>query len=454
MEGESEILTVRELVQRGVLERPMDGNHGELHPKSTDFVAEGIPFIMASDLVHGQVDTRNCAFISEQQARSLRKGFAKTGDVLLSHKATMGRTALVGEIQTPYLMLTPQVTYYRVRDSRRLDARYLKTYFDGPEFQELLERWGNKGSTRSYLGISAQLDLPIKLRPITEQRAIAGILGVLDDKIELNRRMNATLEAMARALFKSWFVDFDPVRAKAEGRAPCGMDAETAKLFPSHFVDSEAGPIPGGWRAASLGDCVTLKRGTTYKGMLVGEPGPALLGLGSIRPGGGFRSDGFKTYGGECPPALMLRPSDLYVSLKGATKDGEMIGSVARVPKLVPSGRLTQDTVKLEIQNRLLPRFLYRLLLTPEYRTYCANRAMGSAVVALSREDFLSYPLPLPDASVLERFCTLLGDIEDRAEQNDAENAALAKTRDSLLPRLLSGELPVDAAERLVEALA
>src|SRR5579875_2872343 len=97
---------------------------------------------------------------------------------------------------------------------------------------------------------------------------------------------------------------------------------------------------------ARIGDFMTLRRGTTYKGLLVGEPGPALRGLGSIVPGGGFRGD-YKTYGGECPPELMLVPGDLYVSLKGATKDGEMIGSVARVPITVPSGRLTQDTVRL-----------------------------------------------------------------------------------------------------------
>src|SRR5258706_8109036 len=100
-----------------------------------------------------------------------------------------------------------------------------------------------------------------------------------------------------------------------------------------------------------VGDYVTLLRGITYKGNLVGKPGPALLGLGSIQPGGGFREGDYKTYGGDCPPKLMLVPGDLFVSLKGATKDGKMIGSVARVPRSVSSGRLTQDTVKLEFRK-------------------------------------------------------------------------------------------------------
>lgn len=149
-----------------------------------------------------------------------------------------------------------------------------------------------------------------------------------------------------------------------------------------------------------IGDYVTLQRGTTYKGNLVGKPGPALLGLGSIKPGGGFREGDFKTYGGDCPSKLMLFPGDLFVSLKGATKDGEMIGSVARVPCSVPSGRLTQDTVKLVFLETDLEfqKYLYWALRTPHYRAYCAGRATGSAVVALSREDFLSYPIEPLDA--------------------------------------------------------
>jgi type I restriction enzyme S subunit len=146
----------------------------------------------------------------------------------------------------------------------------------------------------------------------------------------------------------------------------------------------------------TVGDYVSLVRGVTYKGNLVGKPGPALLGLGSIQPGGGFRDGDYKTYGGECPPKLMLYPGDLFASLKGATKDGKMIGSVARVPPSVPSGRITQDTVKLDFPepDREISNFIYWMLRTPHYRNYCAGRAMGSAVVALSRDDFLSYPVP------------------------------------------------------------
>ncbi len=170
---------------------------------------------------------------------------------------------------------------------------------------------------------------------------------------------------------------------------------------------------------AIVGDYVTLVRGTTYKGQLVGEPGPALLGLGSIEPGGGFRVGNYKTYGGECPEELMLFPGDIYASLKGATKDGKMIGSAARVPPSVPTGRLTQDTVKLVFRtpDPQDATYLYWVLRTPQYRDYCAGHAMGSAVVALSRRDFLSYPVPPPSAE-RRQVVVLLDAIEEKIELN------------------------------------
>ena len=176
----------------------------------------------------------------------------------------------------------------------------------------------------------------------------------------------------------------------------------------------------------SVGDYVTLQRGITYKGNLVGKPGPALLGLGSIHPGGGFREGDYKTYGGDCPPKLMLFPGDLFVSLKGATKDGKMIGSVARVPPSVPSGRLTQDTVKLDFgdADTETTNFLYWVLRTPQYRDYCDGRATGSAVVALSRDDFLNYPVP-PITTTRKRVVELLEKLDDKIELNRRMNATL-----------------------------
>jgi type I restriction enzyme S subunit len=152
---------------------------------------------------------------------------------------------------------------------------------------------------------------------------------------------------------------------------------------------------------------------------MVGKPGPVLLGLGSIEPGGGFREGHYKTFGGECPEKLMLHPGDIYVALKGATKDGSMIGSVARVPLSVESGRLTQDTAKLEFTapDLDIQRYLYWVLRTPHYREYCASRQRGTTAAALGRDDFLAYPVPgLTWAR--QRLAHLLDNLEAKIELN------------------------------------
>ena len=177
-------VTVGQLVSEGALERPMDGNHGEMHPKTRDFVSFGVPFITANCLKDGKLDFDVCTFIRRQQADSLRIGFSYTGDVLLSHKATIGNTAIVGEIPYEYIMLTPQVTCYRVADLKRVSNLYLKQYFGDSRFQEALHSLSG-GGTRAYIGISAQLALPIVLPGnVKEQRAIAEALSDADALIE------------------------------------------------------------------------------------------------------------------------------------------------------------------------------------------------------------------------------------------------------------------------------
>lgn len=152
--------TVQGLIDMGYIEAPMDGNHGEIHPKVSDYVSSGVPFIMANNIADGFVDFSQCAFITENQAKSLKKGFAKPNDVLLTHKATLGRVAIVPK-NYDYIILTPQVTYYRV--VKGLSNVYLRYYFASSYFQSILESFAGGGSTRAYIGITKQCELPIYL---------------------------------------------------------------------------------------------------------------------------------------------------------------------------------------------------------------------------------------------------------------------------------------------------
>ncbi|BAZ36865.1 type 1 restriction-modification system specificity subunit (plasmid) [Calothrix sp. NIES-4101] len=195
--------TVEKLVNQKIIEKPLDGNHGEIHPKKSDFTESGIPFVMASDLVNGTVNQETCNFISREQADSLRKGFAKNGDVLLSHKGTIGRSAIL-QTSLDYVVLTPQVTYYRILDNSVLDNRFLYYSFHSPKFQNEIKKIAGAGSTRAYIGITQQLQLHIPIAPLPEQKRI---VAIMDEAFEGIDRAIANAEknlANARELFESY----------------------------------------------------------------------------------------------------------------------------------------------------------------------------------------------------------------------------------------------------------
>ncbi|MGO1069778.1 hypothetical protein [Lysobacter sp. CA199] len=177
--------------------------------------------------------------------------------------------------------------------------------------------------------------------------------------------------------------------------------------------------------APTLGEVVSLVRGTTYKSALLGHPGPILLGLGSIQRNGGFRDNSLKTYGGESKPSQLLVKGDLYVSLKDVTQSADLLGAVARVPDSISSGRLTQDTVKLDFGENTYPRrLLYWSLRTSQYRAYCRGHATGTTNLGLAREDFLAYRLPAPTSRALSLVETLEA-IDNRIDNLRQTNSTL-----------------------------
>jgi type I restriction enzyme, S subunit len=441
MTSEWQTCSVDELVRQGVLAPPLDGNHGAIHPKASDFVPAGIPFIMASDMKDGEVDTTNCAFITEQQASTLRKGFAKSGDVLLSHKATIGRTALVGEIKAEYLVLTPQVTYYRVLDFKRLNNRYLKYYFDSAPFQQVLGAWAGAGSTRAYLGITAQRKLPVVLPPIELQNEIASVAGALDDRITLLRETNATLEAIAQALFKSWFVDFDPVRAKMEGRAPEGMDEATAALFPDSFEETELGAVPSGWRYSTVGESFVLTMGQSPPGDTYNESGEGLA-FYQGRTDFGFR---FPTQRVFCvAPTRISEIGDTLVSVRAPVGDVNMAIERCCIGRGVAAVR--------HPKNYRGFTFYAMQNLGERFKTFDSE---GTVFGSINKKDFQALPVVSASERVLMEYDKITSAIDQKIVENEEHLRALVSLRDTLLPRLISGQLRLPEAETaLQEAVA
>jgi type I restriction enzyme S subunit len=274
------------------------------------------------------------------------------------------------------------------------------------------------------------------LPPPSEQKAIAHILGNLDDKIENNRRMNETLEEMARTIFKSWFIDFDPVRAKLEGRQPAGMDAETAALFPSEFEESQLGPIPKGWKVTKVNDLArvntrTLSKNDTLETIEYIEISEVLRGnIGKIQ-----------TYNrGEEPSRARRR-----------LKNGDTVISTVRPDRgsyflcLKPPENLIASTGFAVVSpNRAPWSFIFAALTQPEVFEYFGKQADGGAYPAIRAEIVENYNLIWPDQeNIAKVFHQNVSPLLEMAEHNRKEAQTLAETRDALLPKLLSGELRV-----------
>ncbi len=211
--GEWEFGQISSLVESNRLFPPKDGNHGNIHPKATDYVDMGIPFIMASDLNGGMIDTETCHFISKELADTLQKGFAKEGDVLLSHKGTVGEVAVVKKIAAPYLMLTPQVTYYRVKDRNQLSNEFLAQLFMSESFQfNLFVASG--GGTRAYIGITEQAKLKVHLpKDVEEQKRIADCLTSLDELITAETQKLDALKTHKKGLMQQLFAQIGEANA-------------------------------------------------------------------------------------------------------------------------------------------------------------------------------------------------------------------------------------------------
>ena len=189
-------LTVKDAVNKGYIDRPLDGNHGEKHPKATEYVESGVPFVMANNLINGTVDYENCSKITRERADRLDKGFAHDGDLLITHKGTIGRTAIV-HTKLDYIMLTPQVTYYR--PLKGIIAEYLKGYFDTDYYQgELKKLAAAGGSTRAYIGITKQTQLQLVIPSLNLQKQFAAFVDQVDkSKCDTSNITSATQYQLA-----------------------------------------------------------------------------------------------------------------------------------------------------------------------------------------------------------------------------------------------------------------
>jgi len=420
-----------------------DGTHDSPKPCDT-----GRYLITSRHIIGGNVDLNKAYLISQEDFDEVNKrSKVDQWDVLITMIGTVGEVCLV--------KTTPDFAIKNVglfKSKGELHGKWLYYYLISPEAQTQIEA-SKRGTTQSYLPLEELRRFEIKV-PTDRSRmpSIVDILSSLDDKIELNRRTNETLEALAQALFKDWFVDFGPTRAKAEGQAPY-LAPELWELFPDALNEKDK---PERWKVKTLGDYISLTKGRSYKSAELQESDTALVTLKSFQRGGGYRRDGLKPFTGNYKPEQVIKPGELIVALTDVTQAADVIGkpAIVSVDSSYKTLVASLDVGILRAQNKKvsLP-YLYCLLRTEEFQNHIYGHCSGTTVLHLGKQGIPSYELRMPPASLLAFFEDLASPVFSQIAANEEESRTLEQTRDLLLPKLMSGEIHLCDAEKAVEAV-
>jgi len=426
-------------LEQGPLEI-IDGDRGKNYPKRVEMSASGFClFLNAGNVTKDGFSFSDCSFISTTRDELLRKGKLKRQDVVLTTRGTVGNVAFYNSAPSfEHIRINSGMVILRA-DQRELLPEYLYQFMRSNVFRNQM-RSLTTGSAQPQLPIRDINRIEMPLPPLPEQKDIAHILGALDDKIELNRQMNQTLEAMARAIFKSWFVDFDPVHAKlarsddrrshVEGSngEPYPLDTETLALFPDRFVDSELGEIPEGWEVGTIAGIAKITSGK--------RP--------NERSNEQSEEMSVPLFGGGGQMAYVSEP--LYTQPFVLTGRVGTLGKIFRISfPCWPS-----DNTLIAFPNES-QQF--------EYLYFCMNRIdfgalnRGSTQPLVTQGDLKQQPFVVPDSRSVEAFHEIVVSLFKKCDANDEESRTLAELRDTLLPKLISGELRVPEVENMTEEL-
>ena len=393
-------------------------------PKWTD---SGVVVLRNQNIKDGRLDLSTPSFTDEEHYKGRTKRATPTaGDIVITREAPMGDVCLIPEglrccLGQRQVLLRP--------DPQTVDARFLLFALQSPYIQFQIGWNEGTGSTVSNLRIPVLEALKIPIPSISLQIEISTILGAIDDRITLLRETNATLEVIAQALFKSWFVDFDPVRAKMEGRIPDGMDEDTARLFPDALEESELGLVPRGWRVKPLDTIASFLNGLALqKFPPTGQDDLPVIKIAQLRRGDSVGADQAAR---SIKPEYIIKNGDVLFSWSGSLEVEIWCGG---------EGALNQHLFKVTSED--FPKWFYFFWTRhhlPDFRQTAASKA--TTMGHIQRGHLTAAKVCIPTAAVLDAATSVLGPIVEMLIDNNLQAQTLAILRDTLLPRLISGQL-------------
>ena len=407
--------------------------------KTPEKTTAGIPLITAKVIKGGRIETPSEFIAADAYEEWMRRGIPEAGDVVITTEAPLGEVA---QLPKGKVALAQRVITLSGKKGL-VDNTFLKYLLLSRPFQEDLEARAT-GTTVVGIKQSVLRKIDLAFPSFLDQKAIAHILGTLDDKIELNHKTNETLEAMAKALFKSWFVDFDPVRAKAEGR-PTGLPAEISNLFPDSFEDSELGEIPRAWGVAKIDQIFKIQKGSI-------DP--------SVTPDETFDHYSIPAFDSGKNPAKELGSS--IKSQKFLVGDDDLL-----ISKLNPSTPRVWIPFSSSARRSICStEFLVCRASTDVGRAFAYCLASSDSIIEVMTglaggtsnshqrirpSDFLSLDCCIGSQKVRSAFSDVVEPLLRKTLAQRIESRSLAYARDALLPKLISGELRIPDAEKMLE---
>ncbi|WP_192888432.1 restriction endonuclease subunit S [Paracidovorax avenae] len=416
-----------------------------------DFKDSGVPLLRLRNIEGQRVQLAGCNFLDPEKVSAKWSHFGlRKGDLLISTSASLGRVSVVGPESVGAIAYTG-IIRFRSR-SPLLHHEYLRAFLSSKTFVEQAERMAT-GSVIKHFGPSHLRQMAITLPPLETQVQIAELFDVLDDRITLLRETNATLEAIAQALFKSWFVDFDPVRAKMAGRAPEGMDEATAALFPDALEETELGLVPKGWVHQAISDVVEGVYDGPHATPPEADSGGVFLGIKNLT-GTALDLSEIRFIGdaewAKWTKRVEPRAGDIVFSYEAT------LGFFALIP---PNLRccLGRRLALIRPKNKDgAGHFWFHQFVAQPFQVLLAKHTIhGATVNRIALKEFPSYTVLVPPLALQRAFDQVAASLWLRIHANQAQVRSLAQLRDELLPRLISGQLRLPEAQaHLEEALA
>lgn len=403
---------------------------GWVGPMAQEYQSEGIPFLRSLNVRPFRIDAEDIRYITPEFHDRIRKSRLTPGDVVIVRTGAPGTAAVVPD----WLVEANCSDLVIVRPGPDLDARYLAYYLNAAAQYQIAAEI--VGAVQQHFNVGSAKRLRLCLPPLEEQQEIVRVLGALDDKIEANRALNETLEATCQALFRSWFIDFDPVVAKSEGRRPVHLADEVAAIFPDTFGDSPLGPVPAAWRPGVVAEEYALTMGQSPPGSTYNEEG---LGLPFYQGRTDFR-ERYPVRRVYCTaPTRLAEEGDTLVSVRAPVGDTNQALEQCALGRGVGAVR----------HKRGRTSFTYYQMgaLREEFDVF---NGYGTLFGSINKGDFSKLPIVVPPPPLVDRFEEMGEPLDATLRANALEEQTLAALRDALLPRLLSGELRVRRAERLV----